>query len=103
MKNNLNITARITALVSFVVGTMMLAFYLYYGESALNIGFTLFFIATAFIVNIVLFVILFLSALTNKTNRYNTLETCGLMLLNIPVTVLYFYMVITFPTHNLPL
>ncbi|SHG50052.1 hypothetical protein [Winogradskyella jejuensis] len=101
MKNNINITGRLIALLSFFIGTMLLAFYLYFGESTVQIHVAIFFIVIAFIFNTILFAVILGATLLNKTNRIEGLKTLAIMLCNIPISILYFYMVITFPGHKL--
>ncbi len=96
MKTNLILTGKITALLSFVIGTMLLAFYLYFGESFIPIPLGLGFVVIALIVNTILFIIILGSAIIYQRSRIELLKTCGLMLLNIPIAIGYFYMVITF-------
>lgn len=97
MKNNIIHTGKIVALLSFVIGTILLSLYLYFGDLAITTGFAISFIAIALIVNSILFAIILVSAIFKPNNRTNAIETCGLMLLNIPIAILYFYMVVTFP------
>jgi hypothetical protein len=96
MKTNLILTGKITAILSFVIGTILLAFYLYFGESFIPITLGLGFVAVALIINTVLFIACLGSAIIYHRNRIELLKTCGLMLLNIPISIGYFYMVITF-------
>ena len=101
MKDNLNHTGQVVALLSFVIGTSLMAFYLYFGENFIPLGLAFIFIIIAIIVNSVLFIAIIGSTLLRKTHRQEALKTCGLMLLNIPIAVLYFYIVVTFPHQNM--
>ena len=101
MKNNLNHLGQITALLSFVIGTCFLAFYLYFGENAIPLGSAVVFIILAIIINSILLMIILITVLFGKTHRLEALKTCVLMLLNIPISILYFYMVATFPYQNI--
>ena len=101
MKNNLNHTGQVVALLSFVIGTTLLAFYLYFGENFIPLGLAFLFIIVAIIVNSVLFVAIIGTTMFRKTHQKEALKTCGLMLLNIPIAILYFYMVVTFPYQNI--
>lgn len=100
MKNNINTTGKIVAMVSFVIGTIFLAFYLYYGEAVISIYLAFIFIVAAVIVNIVLLSVIAGAAILNKINRLEALKTITVMLANIPIAILYFYMIITFPEHK---
>ena len=100
MGNNINNTGKAIALVSFVIGTCLLSFYLYFGESFIPFEFSIGFIITAFIVNLIVFIVLIGYAILNTHHRFEALKTCGFMLLNIPIAVLYFYIVLTFPNSQ---
>lgn len=100
MKNNINTTGKIAALVSFVVGTIFLALYIYYGESVVSIYLAFIFIIAAIIANTVLLTVIVGAIILNKINRLEALKTVTVMLINIPIAILYFYMIITFPGHK---
>jgi len=101
MKNNLNHTGQVVALLSFVIGTSLLAFYLYFGPDYMPLGLAFAFILLAIIVNSVLFIAIIGTTMFRKTHQLEALKTCGLMLLNIPISLLYFYMIVTFPYQNM--
>ena len=92
MRNNLNNTAQIIALLSFVIGTCFLSFYLYFRDDFIHITIPMMFVIIAIIVNAVFFLALLGVAILNKSRRIENLKTCLIMLLNIPVAILYFYM-----------
>lgn len=100
MKNNLNYTAQIVALLSFVIGTCLLSFYLYFGETLVHITVPLMFVIIAIIVNTVIFAALLGVAILNTSRRVENLKTCLIMLINIPIAILYFYMFVTFPHQS---
>ena len=100
MKNNINTTGKIAALVSFVIGTIFLALYLYYGEAVVSIYLAFIFIIAAIIANTVLLTVIVGAIILNKINRLEALKTVTVMLINIPIAILYFYMIITFPGHK---
>ena len=100
MKNNINTTGKIAALLSFVLGTIFLALYLYYGEAVVSIYLAFIFIIAAVIVNTVLLTVIVGAAILNKINRLEALKTITVMLINIPIAILYFYMIVTFPGHK---
>ena len=86
---------RIITLFSFVLGTMLLLFYLYFDKSytIMNIGF--YFVIVAFLLNSLLFVINIVAIIINNKYRLEFLKTCGVMLINIPIAILYFYIVVS--------
>ena len=100
MKHNINIIGQVVALLSFVIGTILLAVFLYFGENVMGIGFAFATVVVLLIINIVLFTVVLGSTLLNSHRRKEGWTTCGLMLLNIPITIGYFYIVITYPTFN---
>ncbi|WP_456441144.1 hypothetical protein [Psychroserpens sp.] len=101
MKKNINHIGQIVALLSFVIGTSLLAFYLYLGHNFIPLGLAFAFILATIIINSVLFIAIVGTTIIRKTERQEALKTCGLMLLNIPITILYFYMIVTFPYQNM--
>ncbi|WP_299113015.1 hypothetical protein [uncultured Winogradskyella sp.] len=100
MKDTINNTGKIVALTSFIIGTIFLAFYLYYGETVVNVYLAFLFIVSAIIVNTVLLTVIIGAAVLNRINRIEALKTIVIMLLNIPVSILYFYMIVSFPGHE---
>lgn len=100
MKNNINQTGQIVALLSFVIGTILLAFYLYFGEEVINVFAAFFFVVGALIANTVLITVIIGRAILYSQHRLKSLKTIALMLINIPISILYFYMVVTFPGHK---
>jgi hypothetical protein len=86
-------TGRITALFSFLIGTVIFA--LYYFTSA----FMLLFIGYAFVVfvgilNLILLFVILARANSDSENRAKLLKTSGLLLLNIPVILFYCWVAI---------
>lgn len=81
---------RWTALLSFVIGTII--FILYFFTSSFSVviaGYV--FVIVAVIVNAVLFVLLAKVIFTNRQQRRRILFTGLVLLVNIPVVMLYFY------------
>jgi len=91
---NLIVTGKITAASSFIIGTLLLAVYLYFdnpfGIEKIGFGFTL----IAFWVNLILLIILIISAFVSPRFKIEILKTCGILLLNIPIAYGYLLMVI---------
>lgn len=78
----------ITALISFLLGTIIFGFYYLTSDSnLLFIGYG--FIVLTGLVNIGILISIFIKAVLDKENRKRLLTTCGIMLLNIPVMILY--------------
>jgi hypothetical protein len=57
MKLNINQIGQIVALLSFVIGTCLLSFYLFFGEDLINLGFALAFVFITIIVNFIVFLL----------------------------------------------
>ena len=92
--NHLNEMAKISTAGSFAISTILLALLLYFGVSNFPVDFGLVFIIVAFSINLVLFIILMGYAIFNPKQRLETLKTCGIILLNIPVVIFYTYLII---------
>ncbi|QRM89535.1 hypothetical protein FG167_09935 [Lacinutrix sp. WUR7] len=91
---NLILTGKITAASSFVIGTLLLAVYLYfdnpYNITQIGLGY----IIITFWINLILLVILIISAFVSPRFKIEILKTCGIMLLNIPIAYGYLLLVI---------
>ena len=101
MNSNLLHTGKISAIISFVIGTCLFAFYIYFGEKFIDIFFAFIFVIGALIFNTILLTAIIGQALLNRIDRFEALKTMGLMLLNIPISILYFYLLINFPRHHI--
>lgn len=101
MKNNINFIGKIVALLSFVIGTILLAFYLYYGEKVVDIFVAFLFVIAALIINTVIVTVIIGRTILIKSERIENIKTIAIMLTNIPISILYFFMVITFPNNSL--
>jgi len=81
-------SARLVSLISFILGTGL--FVLYYFSDASSLLFLgLGFIIIAGLVNLIYFILVVRQTLKAKDNRRSFYVTCGLMLLNIPIMLLY--------------
>ena len=87
---------RAVAILSFIIGTILFSFFLYFGETFIPIVIGLGFIGVAITLNAILLVFNLIMSLIYETNRYENLKTCGIILLNIPIAILYFYIIISF-------
>ena len=99
MKTLIN-SAKVTALFSFVLGTILLALHLYLKQPKLLIIGFYFTLIAIFINSIVLLIILIL-AIINIRYRYELLKTSGILLLNIPIVVFYIYIVLELTSPRL--
>ncbi len=85
---------------SFLIGTsLFLAFCFTKSDILLPIG--LFYTVTAVFINSITLLILFISFITAKEKDFALARTAGLMLLNIPIAITYFWMLSEFTKINL--
>lgn len=92
-KQRINKVGKWTASLSFLIGTLFLM--TFYFSSYTGVAISAYaYIITAGIFNIVIILVLAFKATTDKENRKGYLKTFGIMLINIPVVVLYFYFVL---------
>ncbi|MES2277147.1 MAG: hypothetical protein V4592_14050 [Bacteroidota bacterium] len=81
-------TGRITTIVSFIIGTLILVMY------ALSLDFGVMYLGILFIMlagltNVVVLILLLFKAVTDAPHRKKLLLTAGMMLINIPVLIFY--------------
>lgn len=94
-RNLLSNTGRITAYTCFAIGTIIFASHYHTSVDAL-IDLALWFILISFWINMFLLVLLLIQSIRNKEIRKENLTTCLIMLLNIPVTILYYWTTLNF-------
>lgn len=86
-------TGKQTAIISFIIGTGIFGLYfLSSSDILLFLGYG--FIVLAGITNFVIFILLLTRIYYDKTNKQKILSTCGLMLLNIPIMIIYIWIAI---------
>ena len=95
MNINLILTGKISALISFIIGTILLSFYLYFDKSEAVVNIGLYYVIIAFLFNTFLLLILVINGFAYGNSQLESLKTCGLILLNIPITILYLYLILT--------
>ena len=92
---NLIFTSKIVSALSFAIGTMLFSLFLYFGESVITIELGIKFVIVAFLVNSILFIANLIIAIAYNETRTESLKTCGLMLFNVPIALVYTYFVAT--------
>ena len=92
--NNFINTSKAIALLSFVIGTILFAIQLCFITPIGLIYSGIIFIVVAVIINTIALTALVFVLLGNTDNQSETIKTCGLILLNIPIAILYFYILI---------
>lgn len=91
--NNLITTSKSIAVISFVIGTILFALQLYFdGIQLIHVGFV--FVIAAIIVNTISLIALIFTILAHSKNKLELAKTCGIIILNIPVAMTYFYVLI---------
>lgn len=93
MKISLSTFGKWLAILSFLIGTGFMATYYSYDSGEL-IFYGYFFVIAAVIVNLIVFIILLIKSTLDNSNRTQLLRTAGVMALNIPIALLYFYFVL---------
>ena len=81
--------SRIIALVSFVIGTLILTLF-YWTENLTLTMVGLFYLVLAFIINSVFLVGLVIKLINKESDKKQVLISIGLMLINIPIVILYY-------------
>jgi hypothetical protein len=97
--NKLIFTARKIALLSFSVGTLILISHLFLIRSFLTIKIGVGYTLGAFIINSIVLLALIIKTFATSYKRMELIKTCGLVLFNIPITILYIFIVIYYPYY----
>lgn len=94
MIQNATFIGKLSAIISFFIGTTLFVLFTFVVQSItfLKLGIT--FILIALLINSFVFIHLIYLAITNPSERFDVIKTCGIMLLNIPVAIGYFYLII---------
>ncbi|MEH1006784.1 MULTISPECIES: hypothetical protein [Winogradskyella] len=87
-------TAKLIGLISFVLGTCLLVSFLLFPNTNSIVITGLYYVGYATITNAIMFLILIITAFVYWTYRSLVFRTCGLLLLNIPIAICYFFIVI---------
>jgi len=86
-------SGRKIALTSFIIGTLLLVIFLVLNKNTNLLIPGLYYTVGAFIINSIACLVILLYAIINKTYRIKLLKTCALMLINIPITILYIFII----------
>lgn len=93
---NITNTGKLIALTSFVLGTCLLITFLLFPKENKIIITGLYYVGYTAIANTILLIILIIMACIHWNYKRIILKTCGLLLLNIPIAIGYFFIVINF-------
>lgn len=91
---NLITTSKIIAILSFIIGTILFVLQLYFGRSVNLISTGILFIVIAAIINAISFIALIIALFNYYNLRLEIFKTIGIVLVNIPVTILYFLLLL---------
>ncbi|WP_438422390.1 hypothetical protein [Aquimarina macrocephali] len=92
----INKSALIVATISFLLGTLLLLFFLI-SQSSIVLDIGLFYVIIASVLNIIVFVGLITNAIINYQYYKENLTTIILVILNIPITIGYIIIVANNP------
>ncbi|AUP78310.1 hypothetical protein [Flavivirga eckloniae] len=92
---NLTTISKITAAASFGIGTILFSLFLYYGEAHIPAITGLRFLIIAFLINFIFLLVNMILAVITSKDRIDHIKTCGIILLNIPIAILYLYVIIS--------
>ena len=94
MKDLINL-GRIITFLSFIIGTSTLILYLYFDNSNTIRNFGFYFAIIALIINTLLLIINIIAILIDSKHSEGLIKTYGIILSNIPIAILYFYIVLS--------
>ncbi len=92
---NLIQVSKIIVLISFIIGTILFSLFLYLGESKIPIMIGFKFVIVAIVINAIFFFANLLLSSIYSENRIDYIKTCGIILINIPIAILYLYIIIS--------
>ena len=93
--------ARLMAFISFTLGTLIFLMFSVTGkEDYLTYG--LYYVGFAIIVNLGMLFLLLVKIITDKERRLIRFKSMGILLVNIPIAIAYFYMVIHLISNHNP-
>ncbi len=88
--------SQITALTSFVIGTLLFCLFLILKDRVPIVVIGMYYVVIAFTINTIVFSVLLFSIPFFWENRLELFRYCGILLLNIPIVILYFFLVLEF-------
>ena len=83
-----------SSLLSFIIGTILLLLFLITRKFNAVITVGIYYVVIAFLYNLIIFVITLILAVYYWQNRNELLGHCGLLLLNLPIAIGYFFIVL---------
>jgi len=93
MNSSLDIS-KIAAGVSFILGTLLLVLFLFFREFESIVIFGLYYVLIAFIINAFIVIWLITRLIIHSEKWIELLKAIGVILINIPIAIGYFFVVI---------
>ncbi len=93
MKDLIDLT-KIVSIGSFIIGTFIFMLFIINPDYFPLVTFGYIFVLIAFIINSIFFVLILVSIFINKIHRKSLLKTLGLLIGNIPIATIYFFIVL---------
>ena len=87
---------KIAGLISFLIGTILFIVFTFLVKSLMLLQTGIIYILVSFIMNLFILIHLLYQAYVHPQHRLQLLQTCGLMLLNLPIAISYFSFMINF-------
>jgi len=87
-------TSKIVAGISFILGTLLLVLFLFFRELESIVMFGLYYVLIAFVINAFISFWLITRLLIRSENWIELLKAIGVILINIPIAIGYFFIVI---------
>lgn len=98
MKNFINFTifdnSTKIAAISFIIGTLLLIAHLIFKSAFIILLIGLFYVYLAVFINLIVLLFLIISLITNPKNRKSTIIKILIVLLNVPIAVAYFLIIL---------
>jgi hypothetical protein len=95
-------TSKTIAIFSFLIGTIIFVLHFYFIGTTTIISTGIIFIIVAFMVNSISLLALIFVLLGNSDYRIELFKTCEIVLLNVPIAVLYSYILISVELSTQP-
>jgi hypothetical protein len=90
--DNIHQVARVTALISFIVGSLLFTLYLFLkDDNIVLVG--LFYVLIAVVVNLIVLFALLLAFSKPNINYEQNVLSIGILLSNIPIAIIYLYII----------
>ncbi|WP_412984206.1 hypothetical protein [Pontimicrobium sp. IMCC45349] len=89
-------SGKVTAIVSFIIGTIILILHIYLKDEIGIMIIGLYYTIAAFFINAILFLSLIIAAFIKEKYRKQLAASAGILLVNIPIAFIYILIVFQF-------